>query len=287
MVRKCGVCDLSVNRNDSFIDCDACKIPHHKKCCKLPDAVYSAVSSNKGLVKWFCRLCDSHVADILNNFEKFKKINQETKKMRDEMNSKLASLEQRLEICEKIESPVLTSAIKKVVNQSLPEMSVDGEREAIEKKKNNLIYFKIPESSSDNVENRLKHDFECLQKVYDTDFVMHNDISNLFRVGKKNENNARPLVVKFRDTETKEKFIARTFGKELSLTIGNEIIKIAASRDKTIKQREEYKKCLDELNERSKNEENLIIRGNKVIKNFRASTGGTKTLWASIKDQIN
>ena len=166
-------------------------------------------------------------------------------------------------------------------------MSVDGEREAIEKKKNNLIYFKIPESSSDNVENRLKHDFECLQKVYDTDFVMHNDISNLFRVGKKNENNARPLVVKFRDTETKEKFIARTFGKELSLTIGNEIIKIAASRDKTIKQREEYKKCLDELNERSKNEENLIIRGNKVIKNFRASTGGTKTLWASIKDQIN
>ena len=213
-------------------------------------------------------------------------MNQETKKLREEIDSKLSDIEQRLQKCEKVENPVLTSAIKKVVNQSIPSKAINDEREAIEKKKNNLIFFKIPESSSEIVEDRLKHDFDCLRELYQPEFVEQNEINNLFRVGKKNDLNARPLIVKFRDYDIKEKYITETFGKELSLTRNNEIIKIAATHDKTEKQREEYKLCREELKERSKNEEDLIIRGNKVVKNFRTSTGGTKTLWAHIKDQI-
>ena len=78
------------------------------------------------------------------------------------------------------------------------------------KKKCNLICFRIPEGGSEDAEERIKHDYDCLTKIFQAENVDPNDIENIFRVGKKNESIPRPLIVKFLDIKTKDAYLDKT-----------------------------------------------------------------------------
>ena len=145
-----------------------------------------------------------------------------------------------------------------------------------------MIYFNIPESSNDEIEDRIKHDYQCLGEIYGYNVVKTDHISNLFRVGKKTER-SRPLIVKFNDQIIKENYVKLSFGKKLTLKQNQEIINVSATHDKTKKQRDHYKKLSSELKERKENgEENVGIRNNKIVTNFQNQTRGTKQTWATI-----
>ena len=286
MVRKCGCCDLGFKKSEAFICCDACKIPHHQHCSKLSDNEFDLASDKKSSLKWYCILCDNHVSDILTNFDKFKKINAEIKSVKDEINDKLLDLEVRMRKCEDIEkNPVISSTIERVLNQKMPD-TPDEEKALIEKKKGNLIYFNIPESSNDEIEDRIKYDYQCLREIYGSNIVKTDHISNLFRVGKKTER-SRPLIVKFNDQTIKENYVKLSFGKKLTLKQNREIINVSATHDKTKKQRDDYKKLSTELKERKENgEENVGIRNNRIVTNFQNQTRGTKQTWATIASSM-
>ena len=141
----------------------------------------------------------------------------------------------------------------------------------------------MPESNEAATDLRIKHDYYLLKELYSPADVPATDILNIYRVGKKGER-ARPLVVRFKDPQTKEKFGSLTFGKKLSLKVNNEIIQIPATHDRTKSQREEYKKLTDELRSRSEAEPNtnFVIRNGKVVQNFQNIASGTRKTWASI-----
>jgi len=288
MVYKCGACDLTCRRAETLANCNACNLPYHEKCSGLPNAEFLLISSKKSKLKWFCRICDVQVSEILTNFEKLKKMNAELKGIKDEIDRKMSNFESRLQKCEKLENnPELGGTIRKLVKDSIPETTSDEEKAAIDRKKLNLIYFKIPESNSDEIEHRLKDDYEKLVEIYGAENVKPSDINGIFRVGKKSQL-PRPLIVKFKDSNTKQIYCVMSFGKRLTIRHENEIINIVAAHDKTKKQREEYKKCLDELNtRRQEGETNLHIRNNRVVKNFLNATGGPKTTWADIAKTLN
>ena len=146
-----------------------------------------------------CRLCNDHVTEVLSNFEKFKKFNEEMRKLKTDMEKKLLDFEVRIQNCEKPErNPDMTSAIEKVVERKLPSVNAesDTEKELIEKKRCNLIYFNVSECHDDNIETRIKHDYDYIKNMYGPSNASKDHISNIFRIGKKGDK-PRPLIIKF------------------------------------------------------------------------------------------
>lgn len=285
MVNKCGSCDLPIKKKtDITAQCQACKESYHESCSGLSNSDF-AIISKKSALKWFCKTCDTQVTDLLTNFEKFKKMNAELKSIRDDIDRKMSDFEVRLRACEQIEkNQQIESTIKKVVQQSIPSVASKSETELIEKKKCNLIFFKIPESNSENVETRIKHDYDCMKQVIGEQNTDPTDIVNIFRVGKKNEDGrARPLIVKYHDVKIKQKYCNMAFGKNLKLRANNEIIDIAVSHDKTIKQREESKKRFEQNKVRNKNDaENKSDSQEEDEENFQDARTAPKPTWASV-----
>ena len=247
---------------------------YHRKCIDLTNDECDLIASKKSKLKWFCYLCDPHVTDILSNMEKFKKMNNELNKIKNEMDEKMNNFEIRLNKMESDrENPNITSVVKKVVSENFPNAENMEEKALIEKKKCNLIYFRIPESSNENIEDRMKYDFERFKEMYGEQNVDSHDIMNIYRIGKRKPEHSRPLIIIFKDYETKNEYVKRSFGKELHVKQNNEIIKIAVTHDKTENQRKEAKKRYDE--------------GKSNGRNFQNETSGTKKRWADIVKDLH
>ena len=95
------------------------KVPHHFQCSGLSEAEFDFASGKtKAALKWYCSLCNDHASDILSNFEKFKKMNNEIKTMKTKIDKKFLDFEVRSKKCEDIEkNPFISSTIEKVVNK--------------------------------------------------------------------------------------------------------------------------------------------------------------------------
>ena len=175
-------------------------------CCpELNNEDYEFIKRRGKVFNWFCRLCKTTVADVLTNIEKFKKVNQELKATKDELDKKFLDLQKRMEKIEgsnsvsqeKIEKKIETIAAKNVNVQQ-----VDlAEQQNIEKRRKNLIFFGIPESQNEDIETRLENDFNTINAALDQKTVIEREeITDLFRLGKKSEK-PRPLILKFQDEE--------------------------------------------------------------------------------------
>ena len=172
------------------------------------------------------------------------------RKLKTDMEKKLLDFEVRIQNCEKPErNPDMTSAIERVVDRKLPTVNAesDTEKELIEKKRYNLIYFNVPKCHDDDIETRLKQDFDCIKNMYGPNNVSKDHISNIFRIGKKGDK-PRPLIVKFTEMSVKSEYCKMSFGESLTVKFRNEILKISVAHDQTQKQREEYKKLSIQLN---------------------------------------
>ena len=77
-----------------------------------------------------------------------------------------------------------------------------------------------------------------------------------------------------------------TFGKDLKVKYNNESFNVTGTHDCTKKQREDYKKLSVELKGRiDAGEENIGIRNNRIVTNFRNQPSGAKSTWAKIASQ--
>ena len=144
------------------------------------------------------------------------------------------------------------------------------------------MYFNIPESNCEEAADRMKNDFQLLNRTYENLELKPEDISTLFRVGKKIDDKTRPLVVKFTSLEKKKDVLFKS-GK-LKLKYNNEICEIFVSIDRTPKQREENKKLVEQLKKKREDEEDedWVIRNNKIVKNFRDANQTTRVKWADL-----
>ena len=275
MVNKCGSCDLALKRGEPNVSCSACFTAFHEKCSALPNQDFTLLTRKTSAIKWFCRICDPQVVDILTNLEKFKKASTELKALRAEVDKKLSSFESRLKTVEdSCMNQQVEQMVEKVIEKKLPTCEAITERELVEKKKNNLIYFNLPESSSENPEERINHDFECFSKVLGPS-VDPTDISNIFRIGKKCIDKPRPLIVRFQDLKSKQKYCDLSFDRSLKLLWNNESIKIGSAHDKTKTQREASKKRYETRN-------NAQNTDQSHPRDFQREVQGVKPTWAKI-----
>ena len=276
--RKCGSCDKCFNKNDGTVSCDGCKRRYHEKCTPLSDAERGILFGSNSL-KWFCILCKDDVDNILSNYEKFLKVSDAIEKIKNENESRFAEIEKRLDRCEAgTNEPEFQ---KKIVEEVKKSNEKDMEEIALVKsKENNLIYFGLPEKDDESTAERMKHDFKLLSEAYSQE-IDNKEILSMFRVGKKVEGNNRPLVIKYASLQIKNKFLKSS--GNLKIKTNNEIKPIYISIDRTQNQRAKHRQLVNEMKKRREDgEENLVIRGEKIVQNFQKEEGAKKITWASL-----
>ena len=290
----CGVCDKAVQ---SGIQCNGCKRWHHNDCpgVGINDSEIQLFSKCKKF-KWFCRICDKDVTEILTHFEKFKKFSSlienqknEIKATKEALDTKINQVLTRLNNLEK-DGPKLNKKIEEKITEitaSNPSKIDIEEQKQIEMRKKNIIFFGLPEPQNENLEGKLEEEYAYLSEALQTgEYDLERDeITDMFRLGKISEEGdakPRPLLVKFRDEVTKQDVLTST-GK-CSIRNNNEVIRIFASTDMTKKQREEHKKLRSTLKARKDaGEDNLIIRNGKIVNSqfFHAQRAvKSRVIWA-------
>ena len=279
MAKRCGTCETTFKRADVSCECCACKKRFHQACTELSDDETKLLNS-KSILKWYCNICDPDVSDILANYQKFKKVSNEISKLKDENEKRWKEFERRLILCESNKN---TGDVQEAVQKELDrKIEVEKEEEKlVESKKNNLIYFRLPESESDSTEERIKSDFQLLKSAHDENIIKPDQIKTIFRVGKKKDGEARPLVVRFKAYEDKQRVLKQT--GDLKVRWQNEVIDVYASIDRTEEQRKEHKELVRKLKARKEaGEMNLVIRDDKIIENFRTANASQRVTFASL-----
>ncbi|MEW8548553.1 MAG: hypothetical protein AB2693_34055, partial [Candidatus Thiodiazotropha sp.] len=255
----CPVCTKEVTDSDRALSCCKCKARKHIGCIKMSNNVFKVLSKEPS-VMWFCpdncikdaeslfsepdsaklTALNSKVDLLLKNFNDFK-LNQENKE------------------------DILDKKIENKVKEMLQE-----EKE-IEKRKCNLLLFKVPEAAED-AENDLTNDLLYVQDVLQ-ELKVETDVSGVIRHGKKMKDKCRPLQITVPDVEVKSKILKS--GKLLKKSRDENIKKIFISPDRTPKQRKELKAMLAEVVKRREDGENVAIVDDK-IKTFPARRDARK-----------
>ena len=135
---------------------------------------------------------------------------------------------------------------------------------------NNICFFNVPESKSNDPVTEAKEDSEILQIILKNKVELKRaDIKTMFRAGQKQDNKTRPIIMKLTTNQKKMDIIKlRNLEYEIKDTSGTEaVISIYVSPDRTKKQQEENRKLVQELKQkREEDKENKYIIDHKLQK---------------------
>ena len=147
------------------------------------------------------------------------------------------------------------------------------------KRKNNLILFKLPESAESEPEEQIKADCSAVKNILEERVTISSgEVVNITRLGRKEDNKVRPLLIKFKNEEKKWEVLKSSKG--LRLLTDNVSYPLFMSVDRTLKEQQSRKILLKELRERKNNgEENLMIRNNSIIKKPSLFRLSAKNFW--------
>ena len=149
-----------------------------------------------------------------------------------------------------------------------------------------MIFYEIPESTSEKNIDRFKHDCGLLKEIFERKGISIQSkwLIKVFRLGSKIEEKPRPLLVQFDTVETRK--LMKSHCHELKLLKDSVSTKIHHSLDLTPLQRSERKKLYEELKLRqSKGEKNIGIVQGEIVENYFPDTA-QRFDWASIIEDI-
>jgi len=120
----------------------------------------------------------------------------------------------------------------------------DKDREV---RKNNIIFYRVPENCSDSLEVRKTADTQFVKEMCEVVFgvsVNEDDIRKQYRLGKFQDNGrVRPILISFNDAEKKERIMQNL--RNLNL-YGTKFKSIGIAHDLTPRQRQTAQELRDE-----------------------------------------
>ncbi|MPC77788.1 hypothetical protein E2C01_072255 [Portunus trituberculatus] len=193
---------------------------------------------------------DKQHSDMASIKEEKKKFRQDNENFID----MIVSLENRWEKREE-------EIIKKVMDKVAEHMGEIQEKE----KKKNIIVFNVPESKKKETRERVADDVKKCEEVFPEALEVRDaKIERIYRIGKGNNDKARPIIVELNEAEAKWKLVKRA--KNLKNASHARIKQVIIAPDLTRKEREENDKLREELKLRRQAGGKWIIRKGKVIK---------------------
>lgn len=261
---NCGVCKKLVREEDNGIGCEVCHQWFHAGCTKMAAELYKMLKKYRSQ-PWFCKRCTADIKQI-----------KQLKDRNEELKVKLKDLQERVEE-KKLE--IAEEAVERVVNKLPFErltyevtekvMEQLGEKKEQEKRKNNIVLYKIPEPTSENAVEREQDDQGKCKDLFENSLGLEDrsyTIEKVIRLGKKREDGTvRPLLVKLK--EENEKWTVLGKAKNLRLERNPQKRMIGISLDLTVKQRDEDKKLREELQrKRQDGETGWYIKNGKLCR---------------------
>ena len=254
---KCLKCDIEFKNDEKecCIQCEICEGWVHSICIDITREVYDVLYKKGGSslsgFKWFCGECDKKIVEVI---DKMASIETKTKCLEKDM-------EIVKEKIEKIEKSIKTRVKDQVAD-------VIDDREEVEWRKYNLIVFGLPESPSEETDDRIDEDTWKMEDIKKTDLNVslspRNGIYDARRLGKLDKNKTRPLRITFDDIRTKRDVLINA--KKLKKCSEPYKKQMFINPDLTAKQREEDEQLRKKMWERrEKFNENVIIRKGKIV----------------------
>ena len=167
----------------------------------------------------------------------------------------------------------IQSSVDKKIEENIDMLQDKKELEVTESKKDNIVLFNVPESGSEKIEDRMRHDRQMFLMLYDITKEDFDDksVKLIHRVGKKSKENTRPMLIKFTKNETKTKYMKAS--GDLALNVEEDEVKVYASHDLTKNQRTKMKELAAEVKVRNeKGEKDIVIRNFRIVKKSTAQT---------------
>ncbi len=296
----CVICSVKfTGASDKLIECERGRSWNCASCCGYSDQDYQILTKRIEL-HWYCEKClhqaimavqtERDIEERCNHY--LSKVTKRIDSLELKVNSKadqtaVASLEARIKKVEEStkssddmqETPGLDKIRQEVkgLQDNIQDFDtkdrnhlVELEKDKLEseRRKSNLIMFKVPEAMGENAETRKLQDIatvnEALQKI-DVSDIKPKAVN---RIGKKSDDKVRPLLIALPSEENKTQILRKLHEMRQSQLEDNKNIakSIQVAPDRTPKERTEYKKLKAELDERTqKGEENLVIRRNKIV----------------------
>ncbi len=333
--RKCGKCDKAFKSKDKVVKCSTCRQNFHAKCQHVSEKTYEAINDEDIDMDWYCTACKVVTRNMSQNMARLdqrvtaletamddKVDKDEVKRINKALDDK-ADKEAVEQLTRQVETMVQEKTDKDTEELSkLLEEKLKEQREIIEKnktlqtgsdaktfaeavkemenrdrRKNNLIFHNIKESSAVNPDVRRAEDVSFVMRILRENLKVESEIQTdqegkamAKRLGSKKANNSRSLMVTFRPIDV-PRILKKA--KKLAEADNEEIRKIVIKPDQTPFQREEEKKLVKEKNDRneeskSKNEmaDWIIQRGRVVRRSQTIRKVTTSTSTTSINEEF-
>ena len=279
----------TVNDNLLTIECASCKCYWHLKCCGFEGLTQQPINKLQSKA-WKCPRCFE--LPIFIQPPKKPQISQEIiDNIVTIVNSTVETNLNVLLSSENINESNLGADATPVEEQFTLiqsrkrdkgiQKALQGQREEellIEKKKDNLIVFGMPESNTEDKKDELLEDFRRIQKIYEGRTVLEQaDIKHMTRLGEKKDRHIRPIQLVLTPNKRKDLL---TKNLDLKLLENDTSTNIYVTTDRTKKQREDDKLLREELKRRKVTNPNLVIRNSKIVP-FQDRAQATTT-WASL-----
>lgn len=287
----CGECKKPVKDNDKALQCELCERWLHAACCDVDDT-YKAMKNNcsKPVPKFhfYCDLpCNKFATNFIGSMKKLEEQVEQKTKVVAEHTAKFKELEEgRL-------PPLLLETIKQMggptsadpnpeQNEQIAELverktkAQIAEMEDRNRRKTNLIIFRLPESGSPDSAGKKKDDTGSATKILKEIKSTHTpiDVSRL-GIEKEGSSTPRPLRLAFANAAARDETLriyhkARKTAEDKEPNCSALFTKLSIRKDMTPGEREEETALYKELQKKRNNasgedKARWVRRGGRVI----------------------
>ena len=267
----CLACDGAIDMEDfESIECFSCKEWCHRRCCELDREEFRVAQKGSSSLNYTCQNCLKKRGQAQWEAEK-SRLEVQMEKMLDFVGTftvKLSTIDEEKKLLdkrvEKVEGMIETEVDKKV-------REVFEEQKDKEMRKQNAVIFNIPESSNPDIEERQKEDTEEVLKVLEEvmdEKVAASEFDVPVRLGTRQIGKySKPRVLRI--TLANEAFRKKLFSKTKKFNDRKgPRDRVYVNPDRTMKEREEYKKLKTELQEIQKKDpkSEYVIQRGKIVK---------------------
>lgn len=301
------MCEVDfVDDESNMLECEVCELHYCHACLKLSDYEYEFLSKREDM-HWFCTRCeggtllsiktDREIAERCADY--YKILEDKIKNMEADMGSKV-DMQQFIQLeevvdtkADKVQMDQLAERVSKIEgNFGNRVSSVPGGTETVrdpeemvnenltelryrESRKETLVLFNIPESTSDDTDSRKLYDVSQAAELLVSELNVQTEVANPVRLGKKQSNSRypRPLRVTVESEQTKWKILKAA--KNLKQSRKEEYKAVFIKRDMTRMERTQEEDLRKQLADKRKEAEEKgeqctwIIRRGKLINQQR------------------
>lgn len=257
-------CRRDVLESENAVCCNKCHRWAHQACAGFNQSEYKLLTKkgkNQENLMWFCDACTPLIRCFLLGKPQSPLHSPKTQVDLDKKLDKIMAGFSRMEEALSKKEERLEEMIEDKVAKYLSEQKERSGREQ------NVIFHNVPESTSEDVEERKTYDKEQVEEIISFLEVEDSEIGQTVRLGKKDTKSERPRLLKVTLGSTNTKKETMTRAKNLRKSTGNYYNKVFITPDLTYKEREENRKLRQKLAERrAEGESELVIKNGRITR---------------------